>query len=165
MDIPLEALARVAAIGVIATACMDAWLLLLNRMGVPTLNFALIGRWVGHWPRGVFLHGAIAKAPPVKHELALGWCFHYATGIAFAALLLAVSGVDWMRNPTPGPAILLGVTTVVAPWLVMQPAMGAGIASSRTPAPGKNRARSLANHFIFGLGLYVAGLFVAWISR
>jgi hypothetical protein len=165
MIIPLEHLARIVAIGVLATACLDAWLLLLNRLGVPTLNFAMIGRWVGHWRQGVFLHGAIAKAAPVQRELALGWIFHYATGIAFAALLVAVTGIEWTRSPMPGPAIVLGVLTVAAPWLVMQPAMGAGMASSRTPSPGKNRARSLANHFVFGLGLYGAALFVAWISR
>lgn len=165
MNIPLEPLVRTVAIGVMATACMDAWLLLLGRFGVPTLNFALIGRWVGHWRRGVFRHGSIAKAPPVKHELALGWFFHYATGVAFAALLALLAGARWTLDPTPGAAIALGLGTVVAPWFVMQPAMGAGIASSRTPSPGKNRARSLANHFVFGLGLYGAALFVAWISR
>ncbi|RYF17502.1 MAG: DUF2938 domain-containing protein [Comamonadaceae bacterium] len=163
--ISLEHLARVVAIGVLATACMDAWVLLLNRLGVPSLNFAMVGRWIGHWRQGIFLHGSIAKAPPVRHEAALGWTFHYATGIAFAALLVVVTGVEWTGRPTPGPAIVLGVVTVVAPWLVMQPAMGAGIASSRTPSPGKNRARSLANHFVFGLGLYLAALLVAWISR
>lgn len=165
MIISLEHLARIVAIGVLGTACMDAWLLLLNRLGVPTLNLAMVGRWIGHWRQGVFLHGAIAKASPVNRELALGWIFHYATGIVFAALLVAATGVEWTRSPTPGPAIILGVATVVAPWLVMQPAMGAGIASSKTTSPGKNRARSLANHFVFGFGLYVAALFVAWISR
>lgn len=165
MNIPLETLVRAAAIGVIATACMDAWLLLLSRLGVPTLNFAMIGRWVGHWPHGMFVHRPIAKASPVKGELALGWLFHYATGVAFAALLVAVVGVEWMRSPTPGPALAWGVVTVAAPWLVMQPAMGAGIASCRTPSPAKNRARSLANHFVFGLGLYLAALLVARIPR
>ena len=46
-DIPLAAL-----LGIGATAVMDAWLLLLKRLGVPTLNFAFIGRWVGHLLRG-----------------------------------------------------------------------------------------------------------------
>ena len=48
----LEDIAKVAAIGVGATATMDLWLLLLQRLGVPSLNFAMIGRWVGHWRRG-----------------------------------------------------------------------------------------------------------------
>jgi len=157
--------AHVLLIGVGATAVMDAWLLLLQRAGVPTLNFAMIGRWAGHWRRGTWRHEVIAKAAPVRGELALGWLLHYATGISFAGLLAAVAGRDWLQQPTLLPALGLGVATVAAPWLVMQPAMGAGIAASRTATPVKNRFRSLANHSIFGLGLYLAAVSIAWISR
>ncbi len=158
-------IARIAAIGIGATAIMDVWLMLLQRLGVPTLNFAMIGRWAGHWRRGVLRHDAIAKAAPVKGELALGWLMHYASGVAFAALLVGIFGVAWAQSPTVTPALCVGIATVAVPWLLMQPAMGAGIASSRTPSPAKNRARSLANHAVFGLGLYLAALLVAWISR
>jgi hypothetical protein len=165
MDPSPQDLLRIALVGIGATAVMDLWLLLLSRLGVPTLNFAMIGRWAGHWRRGVFTHAAIAKAAPVKGELALGWLVHYATGIAFAALLVAVAGPRWLDRPSLVPALAVGVATVAAPWLLMQPAMGAGIASSKTPTPWKNRARSLANHTLFGLGLYLSALLVAWISR
>jgi hypothetical protein len=165
MDTLAENFVRAAGIGIGATATMDLWLMLLQRLGVPTLNFAMVGRWVGHWRRGVWSHDAIAKAAPVKGELALGWLVHYVTGIAFAALLLGMWGMQWADSPTPLPALGLGIATVAAPWLLMQPAMGAGIASSRTPSPARNRARSLVNHAVFGLGLYVAALTVAWISR
>jgi hypothetical protein len=165
MNLPLQDLARVALIGVGATATMDLWLALLGRLGVPTLDFPMIGRWAGHWPRGVFRHRAIAKADPIKNELALGWALHYATGLAFAALLVAIVGMDWTREPTLAPAIVVGLATVAVPWLLMQPAMGAGIASSKTPSPARNRARSLANHAVFGLGLYLAATLLAWISR
>ncbi|MBA4327300.1 MAG: DUF2938 domain-containing protein [Polaromonas sp.] len=156
---------HILLIGIGATAVMDAWLLLLQRLGVPTLNFAMIGRWAGHWRRGVWTHDAIARAAPVRGELALGWLLHYATGIAFAGLLAGIAGRDWLQQPTLLPALCVGIATVAAPWLVMQPAMGAGIASARTPEPAKNRLRSLANHGIFGLGLYLAAVSIAWISR
>jgi hypothetical protein len=165
MTIAIEDLARIALIGAGATAAMDLWLAVLGRFGVPTLNFAMIGRWVGHWPRGVFLHESIGRAAPVRGELALGWLTHYATGIAFAGVLVAVFGIEWTRNPSLTPALGVGLATVAAPWLLMQPAMGAGIASSKTPAPTRNRARSLANHTIFGLGLYLSAHLLAWISR
>jgi hypothetical protein len=153
---------RIILIGIGATAVMDTWLLLLKRLGVPTLNFALMGRWVGHWRRGRWAHDSIARAQPVQRELALGWLLHYVTGIAFAGLLVGVYGLAWAANPRLLPALCVGLATVAAPWLVMQPAMGAGIASSRTPAPGRNRARSLANHAVFGTGLYLAALFINW---
>ncbi len=161
MDLSLDTAARAVLIGLGATAVMDAWLWLLQRLGVPTLNFSMIGRWVAHWRQGVFMHAAIARAAPVRHELALGWLFHYATGVAFAALLVTLAGPGWAHSPTLAPAVMVGVATVAAPWLVMQPAMGAGIASHRTSAPGMNRARSLANHFVFGLGLYLAAVLTA----
>ena len=63
-----------------------------------------------------------------------------------------------MRAPTLCMALAVGVATVAAPWFLMQPAMGGGFAFSRTPAPWKNRIRSLANHAVFGLGLYLTAL-------
>lgn len=147
---------RIACIGIGATLIMDAWLVLLRRLGVPTLNFAFIGRWVGHLPRGRFFHDAIAKAQPVPGEAALGWITHYAIGIAFAALLVILAGSQWPENPTPLPAVLVGLGTVAAPLLVMQPAMGAGVLARMTATPLRNCLRSLVNHGVFGFGLFLA---------
>ena len=159
-DLPLALL-----IGVGATAVMDAWLVLLQRLGVPTLNFAFIGRWVGHLLRGQVAHAAIAKAAPVRGELAWGWLTHYAVGAIFAGVLLSFQGAAWVHSPTLLPALALGVGTVAAPLLVMQPAMGAGFAASRTPTPLKNCLRSLANHTVFGFGLYLSALAIGLVSR
>lgn len=152
-------------IGIGATAVMDLWLLLLNRMGVSTLNFAFIGRWVGHLLRGQFVHAAIAKATPIRGELAWGWLTHYAVGVAFGTLLIGTVGAQWVHRPTLLPALVVGICTVAAPLFVMQPAMGAGFAASRTPTPLKNCLRSVANHTVFGLGLYLSALVIASISR
>ena len=156
--------ALVVLTGVGATAFMDAWLALLRRVGVRGLDFALIGRWVGHLLRGRLAHPGIAKSPPVRGELALGWLVHYATGIAFAALLVVVQGAEWLRGPSLLPALAVGVATVAAPLFVMQPAMGAGFAASKTPAPLRNCARSVANHAVFGAGLYLSAVLIAWIA-
>lgn len=156
-----ETILRVVTLGIGATAVMDLWLLLLKSLGVPTLNFSLLGRWVGHMPRGQWAHAAIVKASPVPGELALGWTTHYATGLAFAALLVAWLGPQWLRTPTLAPALLFGMVTVVLPLFVMQPAMGAGVASSRTKTPMLNCLKSLGNHTVFGFGLYVASLAIS----
>lgn len=161
---PLASAARIAAIGILATAVMDVGVLLLKRLGVPTLDFALIGRWVGHLARGRWAHTPIGKAAPVRGELALGWLTHYAVGVAFAGVLVAVHGLAWTRQPSLLPALCIGVATVAAPWFVMQPAMGAGIAARKTPTPWRNRARSLANHTVFGAGLYLAAASLAWLA-
>ncbi|MBQ5946454.1 DUF2938 domain-containing protein [Massilia sp. ST3] len=157
----MEALAlilKVVLIGLGATAVMDAWLVILKRMGVKTLDFALVGRWVGHLAHGQLAHAAIAKAPPVAGERSLGWAMHYVTGVGFAGLLVALAGADWLDRPTLLPALAVGMATVAAPLFLMQPAMGAGFAASKTPTPLKNCLRSLANHTVFGLGLYLAAL-------
>ena len=145
----------IALIGCGATALLDAWLMLLRRLGVPTLDLAMLGRWAGHLRRGRLRHATIGKAPPVRHETALGWLLHYAIGIVFAAMLVALAGIDWLRSPRLAPAVAFGLATVAAPLFVMQPAMGAGFAASKTPAPLRNCLRSVANHIVFGCALYL----------
>lgn len=161
----LQDIFRIALIGIGATMVMDLWLIFIRRLGAPTLNFAFIGRWAGHLLRGKVAHAAISKSEPIPGELAWGWFTHYAVGLAFATLLAFIQGMTWMRNPTLLPALCLGMFTVLVPLLVMQPAMGAGLASSRTPTPLKNCLRSLANHTVFGFGLYLCAALLGTLWR
>ena len=149
---------RVILVGVGATMVMDLWALLLKPFGIPSLNFAFLGRWIGHMPERQWIHDSISKSAPVKGELWMGWCAHYSIGISFAALLVSVYGLEWVRTPSLLPALLIGISTVVAPLFILQPALGAGIASSKTPTPVFNSLKSLATHTIFGFGLYLAAL-------
>jgi hypothetical protein len=161
----VEILVRTVLVGAGATAVLDAWLMLLKRMGVQTLNFAMIGRWAGHLAHGRFAHPSIAKAQAIPGELALGWLTHYAIGAAFAGLLASLRGAAWLQAPSLPAALALGMCTVVFPLFVLQPAMGLGFAASRTPAPLKNCLRSLGNHTVFGLGLYLSAAAIASIFR
>ena len=156
MNENIEFAIRTVMVGVGATLVMDAWAALLRLFGIPSLNFGFLGRWIGHLPEGRWLHTSIAKAEPVKGELLLGWGAHYSIGIAFAALLLATFGLGWARSPTLGPAMLIGMATAVAPLFVLQPALGAGIASSNTAAPLFNSVKSVVTHAVFGFGMYLA---------
>jgi hypothetical protein len=152
----IELVVRSVLIGAGATMAMDVWAAVLRRFGVPSLNFAFVGRWVGHLLQGRWLHESIARAAPIRGELLIGWCAHYSIGIAFAALLLAIYGLKWARSPTLQPALFIGIVTVVAPLFILQPALGAGIASSKTPTPVFNSFKSLLTHTIFGVGLFLA---------
>ena len=145
-------------VGAGATAVMDLWAIARKRVfGIAAPDYGLVGRWISHMARGRFRHDRISGSPPVQGEFLVGWTAHYLVGIAFAGILLGICGITWIRNPTIVPALLVGVGTVVAPFLVMQPGMGAGIAASRTPRPSAARLQSLLTHGIFGLGLYVSG--------
>ncbi len=66
-----------------------------------------------------------------------------------------------MLAPTLLPALVVGVVTVVAPLCFMQPAMGAGFFASRTPTPVRNCLKSLATHFVFGVGMFLSAGLVA----
>ena len=67
-----------------------------------------------------------------------------------------------MRHPTLAPALIVGIGTVAAPFLLLQPGMGAGIAASRTPDPAAARMRSLVMHAVFGVGLYLVGCLMSF---
>lgn len=156
-----QTLLQVAGVGIGATVVMDLWLAILQKFGAGTLNFDLVGRWVGHLFHGQFRHRSIRQSPRIPAEQVWGWLTHYMVGIVFSGILVSVQGQSWIQDPSLWPAVAIGMATVVAPLFIMQPAMGSGLASSKTPAPLKNCLRSLANHAVFGLGLYVAALLVA----
>ena len=153
-------------VGAGATAVMDVWGVARSRLlGLPAADYGLVGRWLAYMTRGRFRHDRIAATPAVTGERLVGWTAHYLIGISFAAVLLAVWGLEWARQPTLVPALIVGLGSVAAPFLLMQPGMGAGIAASRTPRRGAARAQSLLTHAIFGLGLYAAGWAASLLLR
>ena len=148
--------------GVVATALIDVWALALHRFfGLPKPNWGLVGRWFGHLTRGVFVHDDIAAAKPWPNELALGWVMHYVVGILYGLLLFAVTSAEWRTHPTFLPALIVGIVTMGAGWFILQPGMGAGIAASKRPNPWTVRGLNLANHTVFGIGLWIGALMVA----
>ena len=104
----VEIITYAIVIGAGATAVMDLWAACLRRLWrVPSLDYALLGRWIGHFPRGRFKHESIASAVPVRHERIIGGSAHYSIGIVFAALLLLVWGSEWLERPTLLPALIV----------------------------------------------------------
>jgi hypothetical protein len=157
----LEYVLRAGLIGIGATAAMDLWAIFLKRaFGVFSLDYRLLGRWIGHIPNGRLIHETIAKASPVPGERVVGWSAHYLIGITFAALLLAIWGLEWARAPSLFPPLFIGTVTIIAPFFILQPGMGAGVAASKTPKPNVARLKSLGTHSVYGLGLYGA----AWLT-
>lgn len=158
----MEFVVRAVLIGIGATGLMDLWAIVLKRaFGLSSLDYALVGRWLGHMPAGRFAHASIAEAQDIPGERIVGWAAHYATGIVFAGMLIAACGLGWVREPTLAPAIATGILTVAAPFLIMQPGMGFGIAASRRPKANLARLRSLVTHAVFGLGLYGSATILA----
>ncbi|WP_255988146.1 DUF2938 family protein [Chitinolyticbacter albus] len=158
---PIEAIPALLhglLLGVVATLATDVWTLSLRLLGIPVLDWAMVGRWIGHCMRGQFRHDSIAQAAAVRHERVLGWSTHYVTGLVFAAVFLSLVGPAWITRPTLAPPLVFGIATVLFPFLLLQPGLGLGVAAARTPRPWLARSRSIATHAVFGLGLYAGGV-------
>jgi len=143
-------------IGVVATLVMDFGQRLLQAVtGLSIGNWALVGRWVAGFPRGVFVHRPITATRSVRGELAIGWAFHYAVGIAYAAIYVEITRLGFGSGPSLVSALVLAIALLVAPWFVMQPALGLGFMAARTPNPMAVRAVNVSVHLVFGFGLYL----------
>jgi hypothetical protein len=153
-------------IGIGATLIMDLWNLFLKRaFGIPSLNYCLLGRWLRHMPSGIFRHANINAAPTKSAECAVGWAAHYSIGVAFALVFVFLVSRGWLARPTLLPALLYGIATIVFPFFLMQPSLGLGVASSRSPNPTQARLKSLATHTVFGIGLYACGVGMSYVLR
>lgn len=146
-------------VGLGATLIMDIWALVLRRIfQIAPPNYCLVGRWFSYMPSGVFKHANIAAAPKKAVECTTGWIVHYLVGVTYALLLVIPNSGRWLENPSLLPALLVGISTVLIPYFIMQPSFGLGIAAARTPNPTQARLRSLMSHTVFGVGLYVSAL-------
>lgn len=145
--------------GLLATLIMDGWSLARRYLfAVPSLNYALVGRWILWMRKGRYFHHTIHDTPAVKGETVTGWAVHYLTGMAFAFIPLWWQGQQWPEHPDLLSAVISGLLSLMAPFFIMQPALGWGIAASKTPVPGKARLNSAVTHLVYGLGLYLAAV-------
>ncbi|PVE20726.1 DUF2938 domain-containing protein [Microvirga sp. KLBC 81] len=157
----IDFLYRTVLIGVGATALLDLWAWILQRLfKVPAPNWGLVGRWFCHLTEGKVFHDDITLAHAYAFERAVGWLSHYAVGIIYAGALLAFTRPDWTSAPTLAPALAVGLITVGAGWFLLQPGMGVGIAASKRPNATRIRVLNIAGHVIFGFGLYGSALLI-----
>jgi hypothetical protein len=148
-----------ALIGVGATTFLDLWNLFLKQVfKAPFANFCLVGRWFCHMTESRFRHVSIATAAKMPSECAVGWIAHYVIGAFYGLAFVAIVPGGWLVRPTFLPALIFGAVTVLAPYFVMHPAFGLGIASSRVPSPTRARMRTLMSHSVFGAGLYLCAV-------
>ncbi|KAF6660673.1 DUF2938 family protein [Enterobacteriaceae bacterium EKM102V] len=79
-------------------------------------------------------------------------------GIIFAFIPLVLDGSAWFHDPSFRTALLTGLLTLSAPFIVLQPALSFGFAASRTPRPWRARLLSLLTHIAYGCGLSITTL-------
>jgi hypothetical protein len=155
IDNGMEEAVRTLVMGILATIAIDIWTTFANKvLKLPRTNWAMVGRWIGHIPSGRFTHDPISASPPVQHELLIGWVFHYAIGVAYAALYVVYVVAVREGMPTLASAWIFGAITILSPWFVMQPALGLGFLAARAPQPNRVRLQNFVIHSIFGVALY-----------
>lgn len=151
-------------VGIGATWWMDVYAWFIGKVfKVSSLNVSMLGRWVGHGVRGKFMHRGIEQSLPIHGEAVIGRVAHYLIGIVLAWLLPVIWGTRWLVSPTLFPALIVGIATVVLPLFILQPCFGIGIAARKAAKPWVVRAKSLAAHIVYGIGLFGSAQLISWV--
>jgi Protein of unknown function (DUF2938) len=154
-----EIFLKATLVGVGGTIVLDLYALMMSRvLGVPSTSWATVGRWFGNdsWPirsarddQGRAGQGRtddrLDRALRTRHRL---WT---PAGSAVGQGLAGATDTPSSDDPR----------LLVAPYFMMMPGMGMGIAGSRTPQPNVTRLRSVMGHSVFGLGMYATGRLLA----
>lgn len=159
-------LLRTLLAGAGATAIMDLWALTLRIVfGIHSLDYALVGRWLLWMHKGRFRHRTIARTPAARGEKPTGWAAHYLIGIAFAVIPSLLAGKNWLVTPDFVTAWFSGVISLSAPFFILQPAFGFGIAAAETPFPARARLFSFLAHSAYGVGLFISAASINLLLR
>ncbi|WP_333715581.1 DUF2938 family protein [Pantoea eucrina] len=113
---------------------MDIWSLCQQSLfKVLSLQYALVDRFFWGLLRGKVRHNPMFTTPPIQGEGLAGWAIHYLTGIAFAFIPVVLTGAGWYHEPEVFTAVFTAFLTLLAPFMILQPALGFGLAAVRTP--------------------------------
>lgn len=149
-------------LGLGASLIMDGWAVLRRQLtGAPMLDYGWLTRWITGLPAGRLSLSVGPGDPLTALERAIGWALHYAIGAVYAGVFLLIVGAGWSASPAMTPALVFGAITALAPFLILQPALGRGLFACRTPSPRAARVQTMLTHLVFGLGLYATALGLA----
>lgn len=149
-------------IGIGATIALDIWGIILGSLpGQSKPDWGPVGRWVWHLKDGKLFNNTIDDLTPYKHELTLGWAFHYVIGIIYGVIFALYGGDNWFADPTFIPVWVWGIITLGAGWFILQPGLGLGFAASKLLNAWTVRILGLIAHTIFALGMYGTALLLA----
>ncbi len=149
---------NIVLVGLFGTLVFDLW----NRaafhlFGIRAPNWAILGRWV-LIPSTLHDGSAIALGAFSPTERVIGSVLHQATGILFAALLIAWQGSGWLVRPTVLPAVQLGLLTLFFSWFMISPALGHGVAARKLPSATGFRLSGVLSHGLMGFGYFLGAV-------
>ena len=142
--------------GVLGTMAMDSLNYLFTRTGtLAKIDVAVIGRMAAGWGRGRFRYRHPGEIEQIANEVLYGYVTHYTIGAVLAVPY--VLGWDLLVGGPASPvwALVYGVATTVASWLLVYPSMGLGVCGRRSPEGMRAPLSSLSNHLFYGAGVAV----------
>lgn len=152
----VELLVCGAAIGLGATIIFDLFVVVRQGWEQTHGFYCLVGRWVGSLQHIGFVHDDIRETAPVSSEPLLGWGAHALLGILYGIGFLFAFGPSAIYYPQLWQGLSFGLVTVLVPWVVFQPLFGWGVGMSKVPEPWKLRMKSVINHTVFGIGIWLS---------
>ena len=113
--------------GIFSCIILDVLGYLLKLIGIPEPSWGIVGRWTYYMIRnGTFYNPKIIDMPKFKHEIFLGWIFHYSISLCWAVIYYFVFIILGL-NMSYFSGLIFGATTTLAPLLIFMPFTGQGI--------------------------------------
>lgn len=154
---------QIVIVGVGACVVFDVWQRIFQWFtGIPTSNWAIVGRWaIGLLTNARLRVQDIEAQPARRNELGVGWLVHYGIAILYSAIFMFLIDASILAADF-ADGLLFGVVSVVVPWLFFLPCLGKGIMGHLTPNPLLVCALALMMHSIFGVAI---GLGFSFFTR
>ena len=140
--------------GIFSCIILDILGYSLKLIGIPEPSWGIVGRWTYYMIRNLtFYNPKIIDMTKFKHEVLLGWIFHYYISLSWAVIYYFVFIILGL-NMTYSSGLIFGAITTLAPLLIFMPFTGQGIFASNTDNPAKTSFIFLIRHSIYGLAMF-----------
>ena len=140
--------------GIFSCVILDILGYLLKKIGVPEPSWGIVGRWTYYMIKnGTFFNPKITEKLEFKHEILLGWFFHYFISLCWAAIYY-ISFIYVGIKMSYFSGLIFGALTTLAPLLIFLPFTGQGIFAKNTGKPFKTSIVFMLRHSIYGIAMY-----------
>ena len=140
--------------GIFSCIILDILGYLLKKIGVPEPSWGIVGRWTYYmFKNGTFFNPKITEKLEFKHEILLGWVFHYFISLCWAAIYY-ISFIYVGIKMSYFSGFIFGALTTLAPLLIFLPFTGQGIFAKNTGKPFKTSIVFMLRHSIYGIAMY-----------
>ena len=151
-----KTLTKTLLAGLIATACMDLWALIVEYLFHIPVTWRAISRIIAHIANGSATWDNLTQLPPLPNENLYGWLFHYLVGMAYAFLYIFTCKTILKSAMTWYSALLFAWSMMLFPLVFLSILMGKGLFYDHSIHQWHGLAYTFSCHTAFGLGLIIS---------